>query len=178
MDDIDEYRLEQITADHPIYVGGFIPFAIERLRGRADSTEATLDVHLVDIVGPGEVIRRLRLTWSASSMPAGALAVQERVKTEWAACGVALALLSRYTVCRAHYVAREGNRFDYWVKDSAVQYALEVSGTMTKGVRRRHREKQQQLRGNPFGVGGFVVVVGFVARSAIVSLSKSAETEP
>lgn len=117
MDDIDEYRLEQITADHPIYVGGFIPFAIERLRGRADSTEATLDVHLVDIVGPGEVIRRLRLTWSASSMPAGALAVQERVKTEWAACGVALALLSRYTACRAHYVAREGNRFDYWVKE-------------------------------------------------------------
>ncbi len=43
---IDEYRLEGIARDHPIGTAMFVPFAIARLRGDTDATEATLTVRL------------------------------------------------------------------------------------------------------------------------------------
>ena len=97
--------------------------------------------------------------------------------TEWAACGVACAIMSLYAKLRLRSVAADGDRFDYWVGDGQHEYALEVSGTITDDIEARHRIKVRQLLENPFGVDGFVVVVGFATRSAILSFHRFEEEQ-
>lgn len=172
---LDEYRLENIARDHPIGAGVFVPFVIVRLRGDTDATEATLRVRLRDIMNAGETQRTLRLTWSADSAPAQPLGVQERPVTEWAACGVACAVMSLYPGLRVREVTRDGDRFDYWVENGGRGCGLEVSGTMTDDVEIRHRAKVRQLRENPYGVDGYVVVVGFATHEVIFSFNRFEE---
>jgi hypothetical protein len=167
--DHDHYLLEQIALDHPIGAAMFIPFAIARLRGDTEATEATVTVKLRDVGGIGETVRMLRLSWSAESVPARSPAVQERTVTEWAACGVACAVLSLYTELKVREVTVTGDRFDYWMDDGEREYGLEVSGTTTEDLEARHRVKVQQLLDNPYGVDGYVVVVGFTTREVILS---------
>lgn len=172
---LDEYRLEDIALDHRIGVALFVPFAIVRLRGNSDATEATLTVKLLNVGGTDETQRSLGISWSASSAPAQPLAVQERIVTEWAACGVACAVVSLYAGLRMREVAGNGDRFDYWVDDGEREYGLEVSGTTTDDIETRHRAKVRQLRENPYGVDGYVVVVGFTTREIIFSFNRFKE---
>ena len=175
IDTLDEYRLEEIARDHRIGVGVFVPFVIARLQGANGGTEAILTVRLRDIDGVGERQRQLRLFWSESSAPTQPLAVQERTVTEWAACGVACALLARYTRMRVSQVTGDGDRFDYWVSDCELEYGLEVSGVMTDEIEARHRAKVLQWRDNPYGVDGYVIVAGFASREAIFSFHRFEE---
>jgi hypothetical protein len=173
----DEYRLENIARDHPVAVGMFVPFAIERLRGDGDDTEATLSVSLRDLGFTGEVQRVLRLVWSPTSVSLRPLAVQPHTLTEWAAIAIACAVVSHYGGLRVQEVAAYGDRFDTWVTDGEREYGLEVSGTTTEEVETRHRAKVRQLLANPFGVDGYVVVVGFATRTAVFSFHRYPETE-
>ena len=62
------------------------------------------------------------------------------------------------------------------VEDGQSEYGLEISGTLTEEVEARHRAKVSQLLDNPYGVDGYVVVVGFATRSAIFSYHRFQET--
>jgi hypothetical protein len=171
----DDYQLEQMGRDHRIGAEVFVPFAIMRLRGDSDITEATLTVRLRDISEAGLSHRTLRLWWSADSALAQPLGVSERTVTEWAAYGVACAVVSLYARLCVRQVAVDGDRFDYWVDDGAREYALEVSGTTVTDVETRHRDKIRQWRGNPYGVDGYVLVVGFATREVIFSFNRFEE---
>jgi hypothetical protein len=173
----DEYRLEDIASPHRIAASLFLPFAVARLRGDPGATEAILTVLLRGIVGPGEAQQKLRVLWSAESGTTQPLGVQESVITEWAALGVACAVLSRYAGVWIRTVAAPGDSFDYWVTDGRWQYGLEVSGTMTEELEARHREKIRQLRDNPYGLDGYVMTVGFTPRTVILSFNHFAGNE-
>lgn len=55
------------------------------------------------------------------------------------------------------------------------EYGLEVSGTTKDDVESRHRAKVRQLQENPYGVDGYVVVVGFAKREVIISFHRFQE---
>jgi hypothetical protein len=65
--------------------------------------------------------------------------------------------------------------FDYWVSDGQNDFGLEISGTGATDVETRHRAKVRQWRENPFGVDGYVVVVGFVTREVKLSFHRYEE---
>lgn len=171
----DEYQLEDIARDHQLGTSVFVPFAIARLRGDTDAREATLTVSLRDVGDVGETQRTLRLSWSADSALTQPIGVGERTVTEWAACGVACVVVSLYAGLHLSKVAEDGERFDYWVNNGEHEYGLEVSGTTTDDIETRHRAKVHQLRENPYGVDGYVVVVGFATRNIIFSFNRFEE---
>lgn len=174
----DEYRLEQSVAIHRVGVEVFLPFAAFRLWGPEPRYEALLTVRLRDIRRAGEEQRCLRLSWPPSCEFPRPPAVQETVITEWAALAVACAVLPLYTGLWIRSVATPGNSFDYWISDGRWQFGLEASGTMMEDLEARHREKVRQLRGNPYGVDGYVVTVDFPSRAVILSFNTYAETSP
>lgn len=178
----DECSLEEAARDQPFGAALFLPFVIARLRGSEDPeiAEALLSVRLQNIpqegndaAGHEERRRMLRLRWNPDSAPTQPFGVQERTVTEWAACGIACAVVSHYAPgLRIRTVALEGDRFDYWVDDGSQDRGLEVSGTMTTDVEARHREKVRQLLANPHGVDGYVVVVGFATQEVVFSFHR------
>jgi hypothetical protein len=173
---IDEYPLERIAEDNEIGAGILLPFTIIRLQAAGHmELESVLLVHLRDIEDVGEQRRSLRLRWSKESVPGEPLPVQEDVITEWAACGVACALVPMYAKMHVIQVAQEGDRFDYWVGDGEEEYALEVSGTVSEDLEYRHSAKVRQLRDNPYEVDGFVAVTRFVSRESIFSFNQFEE---
>jgi hypothetical protein len=106
--------------------------------------------------------------------------VQERVLTEWAALGLTCVLLPELLGVRIVSVAVEGERFDYRVSDGVTEWGLEISGTMTEDegeLRERLRLKIRQLHDNPYGILGYVVVLAFVRREALISLPESPNEE-
>ena len=95
--------------------------------------------------------------------------------TEWAAVGIACALVPAYTGLRILQVTQAGDGFDYWVGDDRWEYALEVSGTIEGSLTGRHAAKVRQLQGNPYGVDGYVAVTRFASLEAIFSFNKYGE---
>ena len=166
----DELALESIADLHGIETRPFIPFAIARLASDPVTMEARLAVELRGLRDADSIEhRRLRLTWAPDSVPRLPPGMQENPVTEWAAVAVACAVVWPYAGLRIHRVAEWGSSFDYWVRGAAGRLALEVSGTTTDDVAGRHREKVRQLRGNPYCVGGYVIVVGFGTRQVTFS---------
>lgn len=148
--------------------------------GETQATEATLTVTLRDIPQIGESIRRLRLRWRPESAPAHPFGVQEKVVTEWAACGIACAVAPFYTGLRVLSVAEEGDRFDYWIGNTEKELGLEVSGTLSETLSEletRHRLKVQQFRENPYGVNGYALVVGLTTRRVVFSFNRFVKGE-
>lgn len=172
----DVFRLEAIGEGHAIAAGMFVPFVINRLGESDDATESILTVHLRGI-GSTTTERQMSMQWSAESAARQVLGLQANTITEWAALGVACALVMHYTALRIQEVAVPGNCFDYWVVDGEHQYGLEVTGTMGDDVESRHREKVRQLHDNPYGVAGYVVAVGFASRTAVFSFNRFEEDQ-
>jgi hypothetical protein len=143
----------------------FLPFVIRCLqRDKPQTTEALLSVWIVRQDGSQENIPLL-LRWHRESIPILPPAVQSHVVTEWGALGVACAVLySLGNGLRMTDVAREGDRFDYWVGDDFQEWGLEISGTDAESIEERHAEKVLQLLSNPYCVDGFVIVVRFASR--------------
>lgn len=166
---MDEFALEQIAELHAVDTGLFVPFVIHRLAATPAAQDAVLDVELRQVPGQPDGRRQLRLHWQAASAPTLPLAIPDGTVTEFAALGVASALIWQYGGFRLSSVSMRGDRFDYWVRRDEDEFGLEVSGTVTDDLAGRHREKVVQLGENPFAAAGFVVVVGFTNRRAIFS---------
>jgi len=166
---VESFRLETIGELHPVAAHLFVPFAVARLQQHPEDTEAVLAVTLSGIDEQSAEDRPLRLLWERSSIPTKPLAIQDQPLTEWAALGVACAVIWHFAGLRLHAVAALGDRVDYWVKRENREFGLEISGTRTGDLEARLQEKIRQLLANPYGADGYVVVVGFAARRAIFS---------
>ena len=92
----------------------FAPFVIERFGTGNGAAFAELSVTITDAEGRTQN-RTVRLTWNPQSAATKPFAVQERIKTEWGALGVACALMPSLLGLRVLSVAIEGERFDYRV---------------------------------------------------------------
>ena len=108
--------LAEALRAHAIDATVFEPFVISGLGGaQGVGTETTEFVVTLENIGAAGTRRhRLRLQWSAEKALQGASPMQSRVMTEWAACGIACAVLWHYTGQRVLYNAEEGQGFDYW----------------------------------------------------------------
>ena len=170
--DVEECWVEEVAGRQRIGAAVFTPFVIARLGEGTGAAEATLAVTLRGLSQGLETQTRLRLRWEPESAATQPLGVQGKVITEWAACGIACMMVALYTGCLVSSVADEGDRFDYWVSDGEQGFGLEVSGTVSEertDLEARHRAKVRQLRENPYGVDGFVVVAGLTTREVILS---------
>lgn len=171
----DEFPLEAMAELHAVSVGLFVPFVIHRLARVGAPIEADLRVSLRAIADSEQAERQLRLKWQAESVFVLPPGVPETTVTEWAALGIVCAVVWHYGRLRLSAVSLDGDRFDYWVEREGGRWGLEVSGTVEDDVEQRHRQKVGQLRDNPYGVDGYVVVVGFAARRVIFSFHRFAE---
>ena len=166
---IQRYQLEDIAHDHSVVQDSFVPCTIVRLGAKEDESRATLLVRLEEIDERGPVEESLILAWFSHSRPTAPLALTARRITEDAACGVSFAVVTRMARLEVTGVTADGDRFDYWVRDGDHEFGLEVSGTVRGHLHSRHREKVRQLRDNPYGCDGYVVVVRFASREVIFS---------
>jgi hypothetical protein len=141
---LDEFPLELIGQLHGIAAGLFVPFVIQRLSRTPDDRTCDLEVELVGIGGVARAERRLRIAWQRESVLERPLGVQDHVVTEWAALGIAAAVVWQYAGVRINAVAEVGQSFDYWVSDRDGLVGLEVSGTVTDELDSRHRAKVRQ----------------------------------
>jgi hypothetical protein len=174
-DAVDEFRLEAIAELHAVSAAMFVPFVIHRFAEIGGQAEIDIQVELRDIGASGSAVRRMRLRWDTARAMALPPGVAETTITEWAALGVACAVVWHYGGLRLSAVSLDGDRFDYWVDREGTRWGLEVSGTIAEDVEQRHRQKVRQLRDNPHGVDGYVVVVGLAARRVIFSFHRFAE---
>jgi hypothetical protein len=175
---MDVFQLDQIAELHAVATDLFVPFVIYRFGLPLASQEAVLDVELRGILNRPDGRHQLRLHWSESSVPTLPAGVSDSTVTEWAALGVASAVIWQYAGLRLSSVTMRGDRFDYWVRHDDERFGLEVSGTMTDELNDRHREKVAQLQANPFAVAGFVVVTAFPSRRVIFSFHQPVGVTP
>ena len=169
---MESFRLESIGELHPVAAHVFVPFTLTRLQERPEDTEAVLTVVLRGIEQQTAEERPLRLFWERSSIPVLPPAIGDEPLTEWAALGVACAVIWHFAGLRLHAVAVVGDRVDYWVRRDNLEFGLEVSGTRRADLEARHQERIQQLLANPYGADGYVVVVSFAARRVIFSFHR------
>ena len=163
--------LEENLHLHAIGAEVFAPFVIDGVSPGRNAEFAEFTIRLTDEHGQNQT-KVVHLTWKLQSNATKPFVVQERVMTEWGALGVALALIPTLLGFRVLSVALEGERFDYRIGDDTVEWALEVSGTLSESVnnlRERHRVKARQLRENPARLSGNVVIVGFTLHEVLVS---------
>ncbi len=164
----DTISLNEIAALHPLIdVEVFIPFVHYRLHTLSDEHAAILSVSFNNL--PHMKQKRLRFTWDEATPKLRYPPVQSSVITEWAACGIACAVLPLYTNLQFARVTERGERFDYWLSDGKELFGLEISGTLSGSLTTRKRIKRQQLQSNPDKVTGYVCVVHF--EKAAVHLS-------
>ncbi len=172
--------LAEALLGHGIDATVFEPVIIAEIGGAPSAeTEQTEFVVTLENVGQvGTRTKRLMLEWQGIKALRGESPMKGRPMTEWAACGIACAVLRHYTDFSIRSTARYGEGFDYWVTDGKRQQGLEVSGTQSQDageMQERHREKCSQLfSAEP--VGGYVVIVGFARREIIVSYHEARET--
>lgn len=165
----DQLSLNQAVVNNAIDAHWFLPFTIHRLQQYASEQQLVIKVTLRDILVEVVLVRHLLLTWEIDTPVIAVPPVQESVITEWAACGIAGAMLPFYTPFQLVKVTESGDRFDYWVGDGQQLYGLEVSGLLQGSLLRRQRTKIRQLLDNPFEVGGYVCLVHFGAQSVDLS---------
>ncbi len=175
-------ELEEALGLHAIDASVFAPFVIQRLKAGGNANDVELLVIIGSDKGQDERFLRVQIRWNPDNAFRLPVAVQERVVTEWAALGVACALIPDILGMRVLSVALDGERYDYRIGNKQGEFGLEISGTLTEDIgelQERHRQKVRQLMENPFGVGGYVIVVGFVRHEALLTshLSLLEETQ-
>lgn len=154
-------KIEVLLAQSAIDASLFLPFTIFRLRPYAINQQVTLEVSLYEANIETPQIHNLQLAWDPTSDTLITPPIQQSTLTEWAACGIALALVPVYTPYRVLEVAQMGERFDYWLGHAIRDVGLEISGTIEGDLNTRMKIKQQQLKRNPYKSAGYVCVVGF-----------------
>ena len=157
----DQLLLNRAVQNNLIDAQWFLPFTIYRLQQYTASSQLLLTVTLEQIHTTSTISRRLLLHWEENSPQLSLPPVQDTVITEWAACGIACAVLPFYTGLQLVKVTESGDRFDYWVGDGQQLYGLEISGILHGRLEPRQRMKARQLLDNPFGIGGYVCIVQF-----------------
>ena len=157
----DQLSLNSAVQNNLIDAQWFLPFTIYRLQRYTALRQLVLTVTLEQILAGATTSRSLLLIWEENSPQLSSPPVQETVITEWAACGIACAILPFYTQLQLVKVTESGDRFDYWVSDGQRLYGLEVSGILDGQLEQRQRIKRRQLLENPFGIGGYVCVIHF-----------------
>jgi hypothetical protein len=171
-----EFDLEELDARHVAGAGLFSPFVVARLQEDANQTDAFLRVNLIGIPGHADdEWKILRIGWSLKLSTIPVDLIRTRSVTEWAACGVACAVLDSFCGVKLCELTRDGDRFDYWVTDGRLRFGLEVSGTIEQDLAARHREKVRQLRSSPRHADGYTAVVRFRSREVMVSFQRLQE---
>ena len=165
----DQISLNQALQSQEIDTQWFLPFTLYRLQSYTSLREALINVSLRHIYNEPLITRRLSLTWSADTPVLASPPVQDAIITEWAACGIACAILPFYTPLHLVKVTESGDRFDYWVGDGTQLFGLEVSGILHGPMMQRQQTKVRQLLANPFGIGGYVCIVHFGNQSVDLS---------
>lgn len=165
----DQLSINEAILKNEIDAQWFLPFIIHRLQAYTDSRQVVIKVTFQDVLEEPIVVRQLLLTWDVDTPKFTSPPVQESVITEWAACGIACAIIPFYTELNLIKVTESGDRFDYWIGDGAQLYGLEVSGILQGSRTSRERAKVQQLLDNPFGIGGYVCIVHFGEQSIDLS---------
>lgn len=153
--------LEEAMAKNEVDPSWFLPFMIHRLSALTRNRVVIIELSLRNINNESLVEHLLRFTWSVTSEARSVPPVQEHVITEWAACGIACAIVPLVTQFRVLQVTQVGDSFDYWVGDEQQEFGLEISGTLTEELEARHRSKIRQLLNNKRRVAGFVSVTSF-----------------
>ncbi len=181
--DVIEIALEETFLMRPINTKVFEPFVIARLMEHSARVENTLDyeVMLQDVGEAGMRTIPVRWLWAENVIPVTPLAAQPEDITEWAACVLACAVISKFTDAALVMVAQRGERFDYVLSENGVQCGLEISGTQTEDrqtIRDRQQQKMRQLLANPKRWGDYVIIVGFARREIWVSRHSQEEKMP
>lgn len=123
--------------------------------------QIALSISLYESMSETPKVHELALFWDPSSDTLTNPPIQEHTLTEWAACGIALALVPLYTTYRVLEVAQMGERFDYWLGHDVRSVGLEISGTMEGDLATRTDVKRRQIQSNPYNSAGYICVVGF-----------------
>jgi hypothetical protein len=171
------FALEEITNQNVIDAKWFLPFTIHRLKNSSANHNAILNLTLSGIMEIPITVQQLQLTWQPESARLTVPPVQEHIITEWAACGMACAVLPLYVGLHLLQVAQAGDGFDYWVGNNEQEFGLEVSGTMGAELESRHRVKVKQLLQSPHDVSGYVSVTSFRTMESILSFHQRQEVE-
>jgi hypothetical protein len=166
--------LENAFQSQPVNTDIFAPFLIARLEEHPAARERTIEyqISLQNISVEGIRTVPLQLTWTAAMVPPTPLAAQSEYITEAAAYGLAFAVLSHFTGAVLLDAAQRRDGFDYDLATDGIRCGVEVSGSQTterQVLRDRHHQKIRQLLDNPWGWGGYVVIVGFARREIILS---------
>jgi hypothetical protein len=162
------FALEEIVTRNAIDARWFLPFTIHRLAPQSVNQSAVIKLSLSSIQEERKV-SSLQLTWQPESAALTVPPVQEHIVTEWAACGVACAVIPLYTGLQVLQVAQSGDGFDYWIGNEDQEYGLEVSGTMGVDIEQRHRAKVRQLLQSPHKVAGYISITSFRAMNSVLS---------
>ncbi|MEM7133963.1 MAG: hypothetical protein AAF702_47150 [Chloroflexota bacterium] len=155
------HELEGLLTQSAIDASLFLPFTVFRLRPYSINQKVTLAVSLYELNAKVPKTYNLELFWNRLSDTLTTPPIQAHTVTEWAACGIALALVPIFTPYRVLEVAQVGERFDYWLGHDVRDVGLEISGTIDGDLSSRTKIKQRQLMRNPYKSAGYVCVVGF-----------------
>lgn len=158
-------------AQSAIDASPFLPFTIFRLQPYAVQQQVKLTVSLYEPNKETPRKHNLSLSWNSSSDTLTTPPIQQHTITEWAACGIALAIVPLYTNYQVLEVAQMGERFDYWLGRSSREVGLEISGTIEGDIALRTKVKKNQLKRNPYQSEGYVCVVGFEAQQVWLSFA-------
>lgn len=166
---MDTFNLEDIVRRNSIDARWFLPFVIYRLKHLTDEQPAHITVSLRHLPNSSPENRQLQIIWQKETETLHIPPVQDRVITEWGACGVACIVIPLYTNLQILQVTQVGDGFDYWVGNENQEFGLEVSGALDEDLETRHRSKVQQFTQNPLGINGYVNVTGFRVGRSILS---------
>lgn len=169
-------QLENLFAQTKVYATHLLEYSIYCLRDHAVGRQVTLDVRLYKENEKEPLYHSLKLVWfETSDTLKEPLSIHLKSITEWAACGLAIAVAPLYLPYGVLELAQIGESFDYWLGDTEGIYGLEVSGMMGGSLARRTRKKRDQLQANPSGVGGYTCVIGFDKQQVRLSFYEGAK---
>jgi hypothetical protein len=165
--------LAEALRAHVVGAEILMAFIIPELGGTQGAGVQTTEfsVRLENVGETGKQTHRLILQWNSDAAPHGKPPMKEYRMTDYAARGLACAVLWHFTGKRVHRTSIPGQGFDYWVGGETAEQGLKVGGTRSDDaatMQQRHAAKRRQLFSS-LRVGGYVVIVGLARREIILS---------